>query len=462
MEYLIRFAQVHETFRRPELEALATVTGVDLEIIHYSQYSPYCLVRLPDEAAARALISRCILAKDIYELWGQGANYEEVYADVRRRTQARWAEYRDVSFRFAVDCFAGKRSQAAKTDIIQSFSFLGFEGPIRMKDVDEEFAVLEEYVSDVEAKAPTATTTTTTEPSPIPVDEGQEPKKIYFGRWVALSGRHAISKYDLKKRRYISTTSMDAELSLVTANMALAAPGKVFFDPFVGTGSFCVAAAHFGALTLGSDIDGRSFRGRDPAPGKPTGVMLNFEQYGLKSKFMDTFTSDLTHTPLLNRPILDGIICDPPYGVREGLRVLGTRDGRPREPRFVDGVPAHQLPGFVAPRKPYGFEAMLNDILNFAARSLVTDGRLSMWMPTASDEDGELAIPKHPNLEVISVSVQSFGNWSRRLITYKRLPEGFVSDMTVRRQKVDDEGVNADDLNAFRRMYFTRNKGGEN
>ncbi|GAT27093.1 RNA methylase family protein [Aspergillus luchuensis] len=42
---------------------------------------------------------------------------------------------------------------------------------------------------------------------------------------------------------------------------------------------------------------------------------------------------------------------------------------------------------------------MLNDILNFAVRSLVTNGRLAMWMPTANDEEVELAVPMHPNLE---------------------------------------------------------------
>ena len=36
MEYLIRFAQVHETFRRPELEAIAELAGVDLEILEYT------------------------------------------------------------------------------------------------------------------------------------------------------------------------------------------------------------------------------------------------------------------------------------------------------------------------------------------------------------------------------------------------------------------------------------------
>jgi tRNA (guanine10-N2)-methyltransferase len=53
---------------------------------------------------------------------------------------------------------------------------------------------------------------------------------------------------------------------------------------------------------------------------------------------------------------------------------------------------------------------MQNDILAFASRTLVTDGRICMWMPTSSDEDGELRIPMNPNLDVVSVSVQPFNN----------------------------------------------------
>jgi len=293
------------------------------------------VVKLQDEAAARALISRSILAKDIFELWGQGTNYDELHADVRRRTSDRWDAYRDVSFRFTVDAFAGKRSHGEKRDIIQSFAYMDFKGPIRLKDPQEDFWVLEEYLWDVEAMAPA------TSLSPAPPTEPQEPKRIYFGRWIARSSREIVNKYDLKKRRYISTTSMDAELSLITANMALAAPGKLFLDPFVGTGSFCVAAAHFGALTMGSDIDGRSFRGKEMEKGKPMGLVSNLQQYGLESKFIDAFTSDLTNTPLRDKQFLDGIICDPPYGVREGLKVLGTRDGRGKEEVLIDGVPAH-------------------------------------------------------------------------------------------------------------------------
>jgi tRNA (guanine10-N2)-methyltransferase len=68
----------------------------------------------------------------------------------------------------------------------------------------------------------------------------------------------------------------------------------------------------------------------------------------------------------------------------------------------------HSLPGYIPPKKPYGFEAMQKDILEFATNTLVQGGRLSMWMPTANDEDIELDIPTHPKLEVVSVCVQSF------------------------------------------------------
>jgi tRNA (guanine10-N2)-methyltransferase len=235
--------------------------------------------------------------------------------------------------------FGRKRSDAARVDIIQSFAYLCFAGPIRLNDADETFAILEEYVSSHEIVQESKTS----QRKPSYGDTG-EPRRIFFGRLLARSSRDMVSRYSLKQRDYISTTSMDAELSLVTANMALAAPGKLVFDPFVGTGSFCVAAAHFGALTLGADIDPRSFRGREDVARKTkrTGLESNFYQYGLQGYFWDVFTSDLTNTPLRRSSFLDVIMCDPPYGVREGLKVLGTRDGKPQPVRIIDGEPTYK------------------------------------------------------------------------------------------------------------------------
>lgn len=69
---------------------------------------------------------------------------------------------------------------------------------------------------------------------------------------------------------------------------------------------------------------------------------------------------------------------------------------------------ALSLPDYVPPKKPYSFVAMLDDILKFAAETLVDDGRLSFWMPTANDEDQEIPTPIHPCLEVVVVCTQEF------------------------------------------------------
>lgn len=38
MEYLVRLAQCHETFRCPELQAVATLVGIEMEIIAYNEF----------------------------------------------------------------------------------------------------------------------------------------------------------------------------------------------------------------------------------------------------------------------------------------------------------------------------------------------------------------------------------------------------------------------------------------
>ncbi|EOD52086.1 putative rna methylase protein [Neofusicoccum parvum UCRNP2] len=314
-EYLIRCVQVHESFRRAELESLATLAGVDLEFVSYSENTPFALVNLPSDAAARAIISRSILSAGIYELWGSGTDEASLHASVTSRTSARWPSYATTPFRFSVDTFQGKRSSASQRALIDSFRYMNFAGPIRLRDAAAlHLCVFEEYAQFAD-----------------------QPSRCFLGRWVADGARRAVVTYDLKKRRYISTTSMDAELALVTANMALAAPGKLFFDPFVGTGSFTVAAAHFGAQAVGADIDGRSIRGK--ADGRD--VVANFGQYGLMGRFLDNIVSDLTNSPLRRGRWLDGIVCDPPYGVREGLKVLGRKDGGGQEAVMIDGEWAH-------------------------------------------------------------------------------------------------------------------------
>ena len=247
-----------------------------------------------------------------------------------------------------------------------------------------------------------------------------------------------------------------------------------------------------------------------------TNVLSNFHQYSLLANYLDGFIADLTHSPLRSGRYLDGILCDPPYGVREGLRVLGLRpdtsraiNGKDRNRQGMhttpDGEPAYLREGYIPPKKPYSFERMLHDILGFAAEKLVDGGRLSLWMPVANEavvvveeeenkekqkkdcgeaaqeerEDegtteekklpdeskvgagNEYAIPAHPCLVLKSCCVQDFNRWSRRLLTYERLRDEEVPFEALQKLTLDTDdwqaagkGTTADELNPFRKRYF--------
>lgn len=314
MEYLVRFAQVHETFRLPELRALAALNDIRLEIVYYKDTEPFAVVRLADERAAKTLIKRSILAQCILELWGSGMDYDALRDNVKQNFN--WLpiqHYAHSSFRFKFDGYRGKRSDTEQRHLIESFDFLGLQGPIKMTNAELQLRVLEYFDQDQIASS-----------------------AVYLARWIADGNREAVAKLNLKQRKYIGLTSMDAELSLVTANMTNAAPGKIIYDPFVGTGSFSVACAYFGAAALGSDIDGRAIRGTPSC-----NHLSNYTQYDLASNLFDNFIADLTNTPLRITPWLDGIICDPPYGVREAPKVLGYRDDKDTTPMYLNGVFAH-------------------------------------------------------------------------------------------------------------------------
>lgn len=369
------------------------------------------MIRFPDhpspENAARRLISRSILGSSIHELWGTGTNYPELHASIKQESPHLWPRCQPHTFRFDMDSFQGSQSQDAQRSLIEAFAYTKFTGRIRMKDPVNSFTIFEHYVLNAPA-----------------------PSKIYFGRLIAHSKRKAtLNQYTLKKRGYIATTSMDAELSLVTANMVQANPGRLAYDPFMGTGSFPLACAHFGSAVFGSDLDGRSIRGKGSRS-----VASNFKQYSTSSCYLGGFVADLTNTPMptgRGRPFLDHIVCDPPYGVREGLKVLGSNKDTPaaREAVYLtDGTLAHLASDYLPPKKPYSFTRMLDDVLDFAAETLIAGGRLGMWMPVApesleADGEGEAAeekaqestsaksgyaIPCHPCLELVSECTQHF------------------------------------------------------
>lgn len=426
-KYLIYFAQAYPNFRRAELESLADLHGISIDLSHHNEANPFLIVDLEDDNAARKIMERSILGRGIYELWGQGQNLEALHESVKENSHTEFEKYKNCSFKFDFVGYKGKRAVKERFPMIESFLYLAFEGPIRMKNPDEVFVVLEEYeVFGTEAAV-----------SPI---------NMWFGREIQQSARvnNILDKYDLKRRKYIGTTSFDAELSLVSCNIGQVSPGKITYDPFTGTGSFLVAAANFGGYPIGSDIDIRILKGKGGRD-----ILTNFKQYQTEDKYIDILTMDFTNNALRSDLVIDTIVCDPPYGVREGLKVCGAKDPEKaagRENVVIDGEKAHLRKDFIQPKKPYELSNLLHDLLCFSAEKLPVGGRLAFWMPTANDDFEVNLIPQHEKLELLYNLEQEFHKWSRRLLVYVKHDESYQGETS--------NGLKDNGIKNFRERYF--------
>eukprot|EP01126_Amoeba_proteus_P037160 TRINITY_DN3817_c0_g2_i2.p1 TRINITY_DN3817_c0_g2~~TRINITY_DN3817_c0_g2_i2.p1 ORF type:complete len:415 (+),score=98.59 TRINITY_DN3817_c0_g2_i2:523-1767(+) len=301
------------------------------------------------------------------------------------------------SFKFNMESFGRKISRERQHEVFTLFKFLSFEGDIFMKDATNQFWIFEDVGQHQSLDV--------------------QPKQIYFCREISSSARDLIMKYTLKKRLYLGTTSFDAELSLVSANHARVGPGKIVFDPFVGTGSFLVSCAHFGAYTLGGDIDIRVLRGKEP--GKD--VSANMAQYGLLQNLIDIIRFDSSQNDLfVSRPLFDAIVTDPPYGVRAGAKKVAFKKGELTI--MVDNLP----PGWhshISQTVPYSVPDVLTDLLQFAARTLVLGGHLVYWLPTTNEyQDSD--VPDHPCFVLLSNSEQPLSTkFRRRMITLRKIKQ---------------------------------------
>lgn len=427
-QYIINFAHAFPNFRVAELESLADLYNISVDLSQHNEKSPFLIVELENDEQAKKLIKRSILAKGIYELWGHGPDEKHLHEDVQTKSTDKFEIYKQSSFRFDFVSFMGARTNEDKIAVIESFRYLAFEGKIRMKNPDQVFAVIEEYFVKGQEKA-------------------VKPNYLWFGREVQLSARSAgaVEQHDLKRRKYIGTTSFEAELSLVSCNIGQVSPGKIIYDPFTGTGSFLVAGAYFGGYPLGSDIDMRSIRGKGPQ----CDLKANFKQYGTTSQFMDTLVMDFTNNAFRDNFEIDTIVCDPPYGVREGLKVCGAKNPEKaagRETRLIEGELGFLRKDFIAPKKPYELANLLEDLLDFAAERLPVGGRLAFWMPTANDEFVEHHIPQHERLEHLYALEQEFNKWLRRLVVYVKRDENY--------QGLTSNGMIANNVTSFRTRYF--------
>lgn len=508
---------------------------------------PFAFAHLPGDQAAVQLLQRCVSLRSVWAYWSHGDTYNELHA--RNQTEdsrVQWSTYVDAdncpSWKAHVFSFSYTISDKRKVDIIQSFAYMDFKGKIQLKDPAMRWGVMEEYIP-IETWPGQARDALRNHPGEMAPDGTGYPElgdrdprlvQIFAGRRIDSKsapahqiGAEAVRKYsdpsqegqvglarslieklNLKKRVYIGNTSMESEMSLLMASMALAGPGKVIYDPFAGTGSMLYASAVFGAMALGSDIDGRPMRGKANLKNKhcPTGIVKSATQYGVQDRILDTVVCDMTQPPwrrnLLDATeptslthcvgLIDGIVADPPYGVRAGAKRLGKRDPEKQrsDPFWMpDGLGAgqgcwsHERSDYVPPTRPYHLEDLVNDLMDYAYSLLPDGGRLVFWLPSMIDPDQDddedqieitdgrsrapashqrsvsIDLPQHKRgagqgrMRMIHYSLQDFGRWGRWLITMEKVSaEHDVDDKGLREleERMGELGKNKDERGIYR------------
>lgn len=438
-EFLVFFVHQHFDFRYPELDALLTMQQLPPAVqtvlkdpqtgaLPSPEDSPLVRVQLPSVQHAKFLSERGILVKGVYEVWAH-AGADEGYDELVRKVDAFQGETKREllqdetrSWRINVSVFGKKLSMDEQRERREKFrDVLPFAGPVQMKDPDETFLVLEELGLDQD------------------LHPGMKPKQIFFLRELAGSeknrgrggARDLVDQQTLKRRAYIGPTSMESEMALLMANMALVQPGDLVIDPFVGTGSVLIPCATHGAMCYGTDIDIRVLLGtgvgvsgagaektEDADHEDRINVTTNFKQYGLP--LPELIRADNSMSPLVDKckGFFDAVVCDPPYGIRAGAR----KSGRKRQIKS-DVSMAVKQPNYIAPTQPYAAEDVMKDLLEFAAETLREGGRLVYLLPTTY-EYTDADLPRHPSLEVLANSEQKLTKkYARRLITMvKRTP----------------------------------------
>lgn len=196
---------------------------------------PYVIVK-GETREVRAVVERSVCIKFCVEIWGEGTSWAECHAAVRAQPANVTTPLleSETPFRCAFESWGRKRiPQTRRAELLRGAEYLNLRGPVSMKAAERVFVFVERFADP----------------------EDLEPALAFFGPLVAESRRDDISAYDLRRRKMIGNTSMDPELSFIMASMARAAPGALVLDPFVGTGSLLYAAAHFGAMVVGCDIN---------------------------------------------------------------------------------------------------------------------------------------------------------------------------------------------------------------
>lgn len=407
--YLLWFANEHVDFRLAEIQAIMELYKIKAKWLEKPSSKPYWLVELPNENDAIRIASRSVTMRYIIELWGGATSMEDLHTELKSMPESKILQYCEehLSFKVKVECYGNSQTAAEKVEKIDTFNYLPLKGKVKLKNPDVTFNLIEYWGM---------------EPNNLP----SKPYNVFFGRLIAHGQRDLITELSLKTRKFIGNTSMNSQLSLIMANQAKVQPGDLVFDPFVGSGSLLVAAAYYGAYVLGSDIDylmlhGKTKQSRKQTRDKPRvdeSIFENMKQYKCQSRYVDVVVADAALPPWRSSLVLDAIITDMPYGIRESAETIGST-------KIQDGkhvVPENEI--HIPSKIEYDFSKMLEDLFKFSLTHLKVGGRLVTWLPVLLCDYDPNELPMHRCLNLVSNCEQKLSTFtSRRLLTYEKIKE---------------------------------------
>lgn len=432
--YLLCFAHEHEDFWLSEIKALSSLFKIQMKWVEEPTEKPFWIVDLPSEESAHKIASRSVCLRGILELWGYAPTTALLHQQLKALPRDFVKKYcsSNLSFKIKVETFCNSQTQREKLEKIESFAYLPFQGPVKLKNPDVVFKYVEYFGLN---------------PNRIP----PKPHQVFFGRVVCEGQRELINKINLKERKFIGNTTMDPHLSLLMANQAKVKNGDLVFDPFVGTGSLLVAAACFGGYGIGADIDylilhakTKPTRKKDRMTGRQQdeSIRANFAQYNLQHRYLDVVVTD-SSMPLWKPGFkLDAIITDPPYGIREATERIGSLK---KDFQLAEEYLATHIPSKIV----YEMGQLLKDLLCFSATHLTVGGRLVTWIPIYREEYDIKVLPSHPCLTLVGNSEQILSKFvSRRLLTFEKHKD--VQDESEHKK------VFAVGIKNFRQKYFAQ------
>lgn len=361
---------------------------------------------LPDDGKVmQAIVQSAVLVHAAYAVWACAPAFSEC-ADVATRmlledarlsslrANASWAA---ESYVFSAK--SGRRKDVAllPQKLYEMRHFLRqVPGPVDLKAPDVRLVLLED--GDAEA--------------------GARPHQVWLTREIARGSRGLTERLSLRRRPYVTTTSMEPKASLVMSHVAGLREGDKVCDPMAGGGGLLLAAAQLGAqVTVGVDVNASIDIGR---------VTDNFRVLGLRppEDFLFGRADDpKVHARLRRWGPFDVLVVDPPYGKRE------------KGPVRAEGV----------------IQEAVYTLYELASKDeiLRVGGRLVFFLPMDprwASRDIVPLLPTHPSLVIVSISRQPLNTrLDRYLIALQKTQASREGDRVIAPREEMERGA-ADDL----------------